>query len=202
MRNKQKTREGMGGFTGSERKNVFIERPQDTHESHETQGKCARCQYFSGKREACNLVPCRLTGPGECVDCIHFLPVNKRRRKARCRWTGETLSVEDTRGLKVCAGFEPGASEGLTFAGAAGMVAVPKDVTRHSNRLSVLPRNGKSIAAYSAVEAPTISGSLLSHIGGEASSVFREGTAVLVTDRGGLFPRLFYSLNRYEVPHV
>lgn len=90
----------------------------------------------------------------------------------------------------------------LTNAGDSGTLAFPKDVTRRSNRLSVLPRNGKSIAAYSAVEAPAVSGGRLSHIGGEASSVFREGTAVLVTDRGGLFPRLFYSLNRYEVSHV
>lgn len=88
----------------------------------------------------------------------------------------------------------------LTYRLSPGMVAFPEDVVRRSNRLSVLPRNGKSIAAYSAVKAPIVSSGRLSHIGGEASSVFREGTAVLTTDRGGLFPRLFYSQTVVRYP--
>ena len=77
----------------------------------------------------------------------------------------------------------------LTSVCGYGFLEVPNP-KRRSNRLSGLPRSGKSIAAYSAVEVATFAGSLLSHISRVASSRTREGWRLL-RSRGDLYPAFF-----------
>ena len=91
---------------------------------------------------------------------------------------------------------------GLTEGLRTGMVEVPKKAERRSNRLSVLPRDGRSIAAHSACLAAGVSIGRLAHIGGIITSGTREGPAVLSADWGALLSRLFSfkSLQKAEVP--
>lgn len=88
--------------------------------------------------------------------------------------------------------------EGLTSAGVSGKVSFP-NLDRRSNRLSILPKNRKSIAAYSAVEAPAVSSGLLSHIGRVQRLHVREAVAAYLGP-GSVVPCLFYFPN-LEVPH-
>lgn len=77
----------------------------------------------------------------------------------------------------------------LTSVCGYGFLRVP-NYARRSNRLSGLPRSGRSIAAYSAVEVATFAGSLLSHISRVASSRTREGWRLRI-GRGDLYPAFF-----------
>ncbi len=107
MLNKQKTREGEGAFAGSrtgDEKNNWQE--TGSNFPSDSQGKCVRCPFFPGKGYACNLVPCPFTEPGACLVCVHFLPVNEHRNKARCVWTGERLDAGEVERVRECIGFE------------------------------------------------------------------------------------------------
>lgn len=199
MRNKQKTPRGDGSRTGFKSLHRGeIRQEDDSKTSHAPQGKCARCPYFPGRGYACN-VPCPFTVRGACAACVHFLPVNEHRNKARCLWTGERLDAGEVQWVRECIGFEKKTGEGLTSAGVSGKVRLP-NLDRRSNRLSLLPRNGKSIAAYSAVEAPIVSSGRLSHIGGVQRPHVREAVAAYLGP-GSVVPCLFYFPN-LEVPHV
>lgn len=199
MRNKQKTPRGDGSRTGFKSLHRGeIRQEDDSKTSHAPQGKCARCPYFPGRGYACN-VPCPFTVRGACEACIHFLPVNEHRNKARCLWTGERLDAGEAQWVRECIGFER-RDEGLTSAGVSGNLASP-NLTRRSNRLSVLPRDGRSIAAYSAVEASIMSNGRLSHIGGVQRPVSaRTGGFVRAGER--CYPASFFTPKSNEVPHV
>lgn len=200
MLNKQKTPRGDGSRTGFKSLHRGeIRQEDDSNFLPAIQEKCVRCPYFPGRGYACNLVPCPFTVRGACEACIHFLPVNEHRNKARCAWTGERLDAGEVQWVRECIGFEKKAGEGLTSAGVSGKVRLP-NLDRRSNRLSLLPRNGKSIAAYSAVEAPIVSSGRLSHIGGVQRPHVREAVAAYLGP-GSVVPCLFYFPN-LEVPHV
>lgn len=178
MRDKQKTREGVLGFTGSETEN--LEKScwgEDIAFPYSYQEKCARCPY-SGNGHACNLVPCPFS--------------------VRCRWTGERLTAGDVELVRDCIGFEE--RPGLDLCRSLRQGDVPLNHDRRSNRLSCFPRAGKSIAVYSAVEAPAVSSGRLSHIGGVATSSIREDWRLIVS-RGALLSRLFFLIPTHEVPH-
>ena len=199
MRDKQKTREGMRLFTGSETEN--LEKScwgEDTAFPCSYQGKCARCPYSPGRGLTCNLESCPFSSSGRCKDCASLLPVNEHRRKARCRWTGERLASGDVERVRYCIGFEK--RPGLDLCRSLRQGEVPQNHDRRSNRLSCFPRAGKSIAAYSAVEAPAVSSGRLSHIGGVATSSIREDWRLIVS-RGALLSRLFFLIPTHEVPH-
>ena len=92
---------------------------------------------------------------------------------------------------------------GLTHGLASGTVKAPKKAERRSNRLSVLPRDGRSIAAHSACLAAGVFIGRLVHIGGIITSGTREGPAVLSADWGALLSCLFSfkSLQKAEAFH-
>ena len=200
MRDKQKTREGVLGFTGSETEN--LEKScwgEDTAFPCSYQGKCARCPYSPGRGMACNLVPCPFSRPCRCADCASLLPVNEHRRKARCRWTGECLTTGDVELVRDCIGFEE--RPGLDLCRSLRQGDVPLNQSRRSNRLSCFPRAGKSIAAYSACLAAAMFIGRLAHIGGVATSSIREDWRLRLS-RGALLPRLFFLIPKsIEVPH-
>lgn len=222
MLRKQKTREVGKNFAGSKTGHVEkIRWENDNGFFPAIQEKCVRCPYFPGMGYACN-APCPFTVRGACAACVHFLPVNEHRNKARCLWTGERLDAGEVQWVRECIGFEERhfsasdlypqnpqypqnclsekkTGEGLTSAGVSGKVRLP-NLDRRSNRLSLLPRNGKSIAAYSAVEAPIVSSGRLSHIGGVQRPHVREAVAAYLGP-GSVVPCLFYFPN-LEVPHV
>lgn len=202
MRNKQKTPRGDGSRTGFKSLHRGeIRQEDDSKTSHAPQGKCARCPYFPGRGYACNLVPCPFTVRGACAVCIHFLTVDEHRNKARCVWTGERLDAGEAQWVRECIGFEKKTGEGLTSAGVSGNLASPNQSRRHK-RLSSLPRAGKSLVRISAVEAPIMSNGRLSHIGGVATSKYREAWRLRLS-RGALLPRLFFLIPKsIEVPHV
>lgn len=190
MLNKQKTREGEGAFAGSRTGDLENNRQEEgSNFLPASQGKCVRCPYFPGKGYACNLVPCPFTEPGACVSCIHFLPVNEHRNKARCVWTGERLDAGEVERVRECIGFER--RPGLDLRRSLRQSELPQNFVRRSNRLSCFPRAGKSIAAYSARLAAGIFIGRLAHIGGVATSSIREDWR-LHEGRGGLLPRLFF----------
>lgn len=200
MRDKQKTREGMRLFTGSETEN--LEKScwgEDTAFPCSYQGKCARCPYSPGRGMACNLESCPFSSSGRCKDCAHLLPLDEHRRKARCRWTGERLASGGVERVRDCIGFEKKAGEGLTSAGVYGNLASP-NLTRRNKRLSSLPRAGKSLVRISAVEAPIMSNGRLSHIGGvQRPSTVRLGGFVRAGER--CCPASFFTPKSNEVPH-
>ena len=200
MRDKQKTREGVRLFTGSETEN--LEKScwgEDTAFPCSYQGKCARCPYSPGRGLTCNLESCPFSSSGRCKDCAHLLPLDEHRRKARCRWTGERLASGGVERVRDCIGF--GKRPGLDLCRSLRQGEIPLNQVRRSNRLSCFPRAGKSIAAYSAVEAPAVSSGRLSHIGGVATSSIREDWRLHLS-RGALLPRLFFLIPKSsEVPH-
>ena len=202
MLRKQKTREVGKNFAGSKTGHVEkIRWENDNGFFPAIQEKCARCPYFPGMGYACNLVPCPSTVRGACAAYVHFLPVNEHRNKARCVWTGERLDAGEVERVRECIGFEKKAGEGLTSAGVSGNLASPNQSRRHK-RLSSLPRAGKSLVRISAVEAPIMSNGRLSHIGGVATSKYREAWRLRLS-RGALLPRLFFLIPKsIEVPHV
>lgn len=139
MLNKQKTREGLGGFAGSEMM-FMAEQEDNTRFPLVPQGKCVRCPYFPGKGYACNLPVCPFPEPAPCLACVHFLPVNEHRRKARCVWTGERLDAGEEQRERECIGFER-RDEGLTSGPLSGMVRLPKYNERHTaNAIPVSPQ--------------------------------------------------------------
>lgn len=200
MRDKQKTREGVRLFTGSETEN--LEKScwgEDTAFPCSYQGKCARCTYSPGRGMACNLESCPLSSSGRCKDCAHLLPLDEHRRKARCRWTGERLASGGVERVRDCIGFEE--RPGLDLCRSLRQGEVPQNCQRRSNRRFIVPNGEESIAAYSAVEAPAVSSGRLSHIGGIITSGTREGPAV--SDRLGsvVIPPLLFNPKLSEVPH-
>ncbi len=200
MLNKQKTREGKGAFAGSRTGDLENNRQEEgSNFLPVSQEKCVRCPNFPGKGYACNLVPCPFTEPGACAACVHFLPVNEHRRKARCVWTGERLDAGEVERERECIGFER-REEGLTSAGACGNLISPNHM-RRNKRLFCLPKAGKSLVRMSAVEVPAVSSGQLLHIGGVATSSIREDWRPHMS-RGALLPRLFLLIPKsYEVPH-
>lgn len=202
MRNKQKTPRGDGSRTGFKSLHRGeIRQEDDSKTSHALQGKCARCPYFPGRGYACN-VPCPFTVRGACAACVHFLPVNEHRNKARCLWTGERLDAGEAQWVRECIGFEKKTGEGLTSGMDFRHGECPQIHMRRSNRLSCFPRAGKSIAAYSACLAAGIFIGRLAHIGGVVTSSIREDWRPHMS-RGALLPRLFFLIPKsYEVPHA
>lgn len=191
MRNKQKTPRGDGSRTGFKSLHRGeIRQEDDSKTSHAPQGKCARCPYFPGRGYACN-VPCPFTVRGACAACVHFLPVNEHRNKARCVWTGERLDAGEVQWVRECIGFEKKAGEGLTSGMDFRHGECPLNYSRRNKRLSSLPRAGKSLVRISAVEAPIMSNGRLSHIGRVATSKYREAWRHRI-GRGALLPCLFF----------
>lgn len=202
MLRKQKTPRGDGSRTGFKSLHRGeIRQEDDSNSLPAIQEKCVRCPYFPGMGYACN-VPCPFTVRGACAACIHFLPVNEHRNKARCLWTGERLDAGEVQWVRECIGFEKKAGEGLTSAGVSGKVSFPKSVRGVAIAVSSSPTVKKVLPAYSAVEALTISSGRLSHIGGIITSRTREGLAV--SDRLGsvVIPPLLFNPKLSEVPHV
>ena len=76
----------------------------------------------------------------------------------------------------------------LTGEAVSGSVEVPKYKTKVSDTFSTLPRGGRTFVRKSfAIKRPAggvSAGGDFVHIGGNASSVFREGTATFVLGRG------------------
>lgn len=199
MRDKQKTREGMRLFTGSETEN--LEKScwgEDTAFPCSYQGKCARCPYSPGRGLTCNLESCPFSSSRRCKDCAHLLPLDEHRRKARCRWTGERLASGGVERVRDCIGFEK--RPGLDLCRSLRQGEVPQNRDRRSNRLSCFPRAGKSIAAYSACLVAGMFIGRLAHIGGVATSSIREDWR-LITSRGALLSRLFFLIPNREVSH-
>ena len=202
MRDKQKTREGMRLFTGSETEN--LEKScwgEDTAFPCSYQGKCARCTYSPGRGLTCNLESCPLSSSGRCKDCAHLLPLDEHRRKARCRWTGERLASGGVERVRDCIGFEerPGLDLCRSLRHGGGSL----NLARRSNRLSCFPRAGKSIAAYTAIShspAGNISGGRYVHIGRVIRPGLREGPAASLRP-GSVSPCLFLFPKLSEVPH-
>ena len=200
MRDKQKTREGMRLFTGSETEN--LEKScwgEDTAFPCSYQGKCARCPYSPGRGLTCNLESCPFSSSGRCKDCAHLLPLDEHRRKARCRWTGERLAAGDVELVRDCIGFEE--RPGLDLCRSLRQGEVPLNQSRRSNRRFIVPNGEESIAAYSACLAAAMFIGRLAHIGGVATSSIREDWRLRLS-RGALLPRLFFLIPKsIEVPH-
>lgn len=200
MRDKQKTREGMRLFTGSETEN--LEKScwgEDTAFPCSYQGKCARCPYSPGRGMACNLESCPFSSSGHCKDCAHLLPLDEHRRKARCRWTGERLASGGVERVRDCIGFEE--RPGLDLCRSLRQGEVPLNQSRRSNRRFIVPNGEESIAAYSACLAAAMFIGRLAHIGGVATSSIREDWRLRLS-RGALLPRLFFLIPKsIEVPH-
>lgn len=207
MLNKQKTREGEGAFAGSRTGDLENNRQEEgSNFLPASQGKCVRCPYFPGKGYACNLVPCPFTEPGACLACVHFLPVNEHRNKARCVWTGERLDAGEVERVRECIGFEL-REEGLTSAGACGNLVSPKyNERRTANAISFPPRKGRStrtsIAESSAYHA------LLGATRRERGYIGRVQRPVSVKTRqplvglGSVVPCLSFYPQNNEVPHA
>lgn len=202
MRDKQKTPRGDGSRTGFKSLHRGeIRQEDDSKTSHAPQGKCARCPYFPGRGYACN-VPCPFTVRGACAACVHFLPVNEHRNKARCVWTGERLDAGEVERVRECIGFEE--KTGLDLCRSLRQGEVPLNLARRSNRLFCFPRAGKSIAAYTAIShspAGNISGGRYVHIGRVIRPGLREGPAASLRP-GSVSPCLFLFPKLSEVPHV
>lgn len=200
MRDKQKTREGMRLFTGSETEN--LEKScwgEDTAFPCSYQGKCARCPYSPGRGLTCNLESCPFSSSGRCKDCAHLLPLDEHRRKARCRWTGERLASGGVERVRDCIGFEK--RPGLDLCRSLRQGDVPLNQSRRSNRRFIVPNGEESIAAYSACLAAAMFIGRLAHIGGVATSSIREDWRLRLS-RGALLPRLFFLIPKsIEVPH-
>lgn len=203
MLRKQKTREVGKNFAGSKTGHVEkIRWENDNGFFPAIQEKCVRCPYFPGRGYACNLVPCPFTVRGACEACIHFLPVNEHRNKARCAWTGERLNAGEMELLRECIGFEE--KTGLDLCRSLRQGEVPLNLARRSNRLFCFPRAGKSIAAYTAIShspAGNISGGRYVHIGRVIRPGLREGPAASLRP-GSVSPCLFLFPKLSEVPHV
>lgn len=103
---------------------------------------------------------------------------------------GETKwGLEYTTSSSVCwEGFTAVKRGGLTHGRSWGMVKAPKYKTKVSDTFSTLPRGGRTFVRKSfAIKRPAggvSAGGDFVHIGGNASSVFREGTATFVLGRG------------------
>lgn len=203
MLRKQKTREVGKNFAGSKTGHIEKNRWQkDNGFCPAIQEKCVRCPCFPGRGYACNLVPCPSTVRGACEACIHFLPVNEHRNKARCAWTGERLNAGEMELLRECIGFEE--KTGLDLCRSLRQGEVPLNLARRSNRLFCFPRAGKSIAAYTAIShspAGNISGGRYVHIGRVIRPGLREGPAASLRP-GSVSPCLFLFPKLSEVPHV
>ncbi len=205
MRDKQKTREGMRLFTGSETEN--LEKScwgEDTAFPCSYQGKCARCTYSPGRGLTCNLESCPLSSSGPCKDCAHLLPLDEHRRKARCRWTGERLASGGVERVRDCIGIEE--RPGLDLCRSLRQGEVPQIPYEGERHLFRLPRAERTFVRKSFVlKLPAGGvpiGGRFEHIDGNASSVFREGTAAFIRGRGKqALPSFFNSQNPYEVPH-
>ena len=178
MRDKQKTREGVLLFTGSETEN--LEKScwgEDTAFPCSYQGKCARCPYSPGRGLTCNLESCPFSSSGRCKDCAHLLPLAEHRRKARCRWTGERLASGGVERVRDCIGFEE--RPGLDLCRSLRQGEVPQNNARRNKRLFCLPRIEKSLVSYSAcLAAGGLSIGRLAHIGRVTRLGLREGPAV------------------------
>lgn len=203
MLRKQKTREVGKNFAGSKTGHIEkIRWEKDNGFCPAIQEKCVRCSCFPGRGYACNLVPCPFTVRGACEACIHFLPVNEHRNKARCLWTGERLDAGDVERVRECIGFEE--KTGLDLCRSLRQGEVPLNLARRSNRLFCFPRAGKSIAAYTAIShspAGNISGGRYVHIGRVIRPGLREGPAASLRP-GSVSPCLFLFPKLSEVPHV
>lgn len=203
MLRKQKTREVGKNFAGSKTGHIEkIRWEKDNGFCPAIQEKCVRCSCFPGRGYACNLVPCPFTVRGACEACIHFLPVNEHRNKARCAWTGERLNAGEMELLRECIGFEE--KTGLDLCRSLRQGEVPLNLARRSNRLFCFPRAGKSIAAYTAIShspAGNISGGRYVHIGRVIRPGLREGPAASLRP-GSVSPCLFLFPKLSEVPHV
>lgn len=184
MRDKQKTREGVLCFTGSETEN--LEKScwgEDIAFPYSYQEKCARCPY-SGNGHACNLVPCPFS--------------------VRCRWTGERLTAGDVELVRVCIGFEE--RPGLDLCRSLRQGEVPLIHCEGERHLFRLPRAERTFVRKSFVlKLPAGGvpiGGRFEHIDGNASSVVREATATFAMGRGKqALPSFFYSQIYCEVPH-
>ena len=99
---------------------------------------------------------------------------------------GVTLGVKSNTFCRVMQGI-------LTSASPWGMVKAPKFSVRRSNRLSILPRDRKSIAAYSACYAAGVFIGRLTQIGRNISD-FQHPRGLAASQRAGessLFSGLF-----------
>ena len=205
MRDKQKTREGVLGFTGSKTGHGEKIRWEKCSSLLSTlQGKCARCPYSPGRGMACNLAPCPFSRPCRCADCSHLLPVNEHRRKARCRWTGERLTAGDVELVWEYIGFEE--RPGLDLCRSLRQGEVPLIHCEGERHLFRLPRAERTFVRKSFVlKLPAGGvpiGGRFEHIDGNASSVVREATATFAMGRGKqALPSFFYSQIYCEVPH-
>ncbi len=205
MRDKQKTREGLRLFTGSETEN--LEKScwgEDTAFPCSYQGKCARCTYSPCRGMACNLESCPLSSSGRCKDCAHLLPLDEHRRKARCRWTGERLASGDVERVRDCIGFEK--RPGLDLCRSLRQGEVPQISTKGERHLPGLPRAGETFVRKSFVlKLPAGGvpiGGQFEHIDGNTSSVVREATATFGRGRGKqVLPSFFNPQVSTEVPH-
>ncbi len=200
MLNKQKTREGKGAFAGSRTGDLENNRQEEgSNFLPVSQGKCTRCPNFPGKGYACNLAPCLFTKRGRCAACIHFLPVNEHRNNARCVWTGERLDAEEVERVRECIGFER-RDEGLTNAGACGMVSFP-NLKSHNRRLSLAPQGEKDLFSYSAIHAHTVFSVAHVHIGRVTRPVSaRTGGFFKAGER--VYPAFLFNPQLEEVPHA
>ena len=90
----------------------------------------------------------------------------------------------------------------LTTGRVSGKLAVPKSYEWRNKRLSVLPRNGKSLVRISAAEAPAVSGWLLSHIGGvQRPDAVRPRQSLVGLGSVATLPFFVFSIPKfYEVP--
>lgn len=205
MRDKQKTREGVLGFTGSETEN--LEKScwgEDIAFPYSYQEKCARCPYSPGRGMACNLESCPFSCSGRCKDCAHLLPLDEHRRKARCRWTGERLTAGDVELVREYIGFEE--RPGLDLCRSLRHGEVPQISTKGERHLFRLPRAERTFVRKSFVlKLPAGGvpiGGRFEHIDGNTSSVFREGTATFGRGRGKqVLPSFFNPQVSTEVPH-
>ena len=205
MRDKQKTREGMRLFTGSETEN--LEKScwgEDTAFPCSYQGKCARCPYSPGRGLTCNLESCPFSSSRRCKDCAHLLPLDEHRRKARCRWTGERLASGGVERVRDCIGFEK--RPGLDLCRSLRQGEVPQISDEGERHLPGLPRAGETFVRKSFVlKLPAGGvpiGGRFEHIDGNASSVVREATATFIRGRGKqALPSFFNPQISDEVPH-
>lgn len=220
MLRKQKTREVGKNFAGSKTGHIEkIRWKKDNGFCPAIQEKCVRCPYFPGRGYACNLVPCPFTVRGACEACIHFLPVNEHRNKARCAWTGERLNAGEVELLRECIGFEERhfsasdlypqypqnclsekkTGEGLTSAGDSGKVRFP-NLKSHNRRLSLAPQGEKDLFSYSAIHAHTVFSVAHVHIGRVTRPVSaRTGGFFKAGER--VYPAFLFNPQLEEVPH-
>jgi len=125
-----------------------------------------------------------------CADCSYL----RAKRNGQELWTFCLFTGESVRPSSPACEFWPGiayadavldsppapCAKALTRAGACGMVETPNQY-RRSNRLSALPKGGKSIAVNSAVvEAPAHCGGRFPHIGRVQRPGVRETPAACI----------------------